>query len=54
MLHELPNRPCNASIAQLEERKTEDLKVPGSIPGGGMFFASIPVTINFCLTFILK
>ena len=25
-----------ASIAQLGERQTEDLKVPGSIPGGGI------------------
>ena len=27
----------NASIAQLGERQTEDLKVPGSIPGGGIY-----------------
>ena len=26
-----------AAIAQLGERQTEDLKVPGSIPGLGMF-----------------
>ena len=26
-----------ADIAQLGERQTEDLKVPGSIPGGGTF-----------------
>ena len=26
-----------AHIAQLGERQTEDLKVPGSIPGGGTF-----------------
>ena len=26
-----------AAIAQLGERQTEDLKVPGSIPGGGSF-----------------
>ena len=25
----------NAAIAQLVERQTEDLKVPGSIPSGG-------------------
>ena len=25
-----------AAIAQLGERQTEDLKVPGSIPGGGI------------------
>ena len=28
-----------AAIAQLGERQTEDLKVPGSIPGLGMAFA---------------
>ena len=28
-----------AAIAQLGERQTEDLKVPGSIPGGGIHFA---------------
>ena len=28
-----------AAIAQLGERQTEDLKVPGSIPGGGMCYA---------------
>ena len=27
----------SAAIAQLGERQTEDLKVPGSIPGGGIF-----------------
>ena len=27
----------SAAIAQLGERQTEDLKVPGSIPGLGMF-----------------
>ena len=27
-----------AAIAQLGERQTEDLKVPGSIPGGGKLF----------------
>ena len=25
-----------AALAQLGERQTEDLKVPGSIPGGGI------------------
>ena len=30
----------SAAIAQLGERQTEDLKVPGSIPGGGNFFAA--------------
>jgi hypothetical protein len=28
-----------AALAQLGERQTEDLKVPGSIPGGGIFAA---------------
>ena len=28
---------CVAAIAQLGERQTEDLKVPGSIPGHGIF-----------------
>ena len=27
-----------AAIAQLGERQTEDLKVPGSIPGPGIYF----------------
>ena len=27
-----------AALAQLGERQTEDLKVPGSIPGGGTFW----------------
>ena len=27
---------CTAEIAQLGERQTEDLKVPGSIPGRGI------------------
>jgi hypothetical protein len=31
------NNPCRAAIAQLGERQTEDLKVPGSIPGLGIF-----------------
>ena len=30
-----------ADIAQLGERQTEDLKVPGSIPGVGIFLARI-------------
>ena len=28
---------CAASVAQLGERQTEDLKVPGPIPGRGTF-----------------
>jgi hypothetical protein len=31
-------RRLTAAIAQLGERQTEDLKVPGSIPGLGIFF----------------
>ena len=30
-------KKTGAAIAQLGERQTEDLKVPGSIPGGGTF-----------------
>ena len=30
-----------ADIAQLGERQTEDLKVPGSIPGVGNYFLQI-------------
>ena len=36
----------NASIAQLGERQTEDLKVPGSIPGGGNFLFLNLVTVR--------
>ena len=32
-------QPSEAAVAQLGERQTEDLKVPGSIPGGGNEFA---------------
>ena len=32
--------PAHAEIAQLGERQTEDLKVPGSIPGLGIFIFS--------------
>ena len=31
-------RVIGAAIAQLGERQTEDLKVPGSIPGGGSYY----------------
>ena len=34
---------CTAVIAQLGERKTEDLKVSGSIPDCGIGFASGPL-----------
>ena len=42
-----------AAIAQLGERQTEDLKVPGSIPGHGMFmfagsFTFLMVLDNVC------
>ena len=37
-------RMTQAALAQLGERQTEDLKVPGSIPGGGTLRAgSSPV-----------
>ena len=32
-----PGTLAQAALAQLGERQTEDLKVPGSIPGGGIF-----------------
>ena len=35
---ELKNTICQAVIAQLGERQTEHLKVPGSIPGRGILF----------------
>ena len=35
-------RCLDACIAQLGERQTEDLKVPGSIPGVGTFFHTLP------------
>ena len=38
----VPYRISCAAIAQLGERQTEDLKVPGSIPGGGKYI--------FCVT----
>ena len=31
----------SAALAQLGERQTEDLKVPGSIPGGGSFSSTM-------------
>ena len=36
-----------ASIAQSGERQTEDLKVPGSIPGRGMSFYFINKIMSF-------
>jgi hypothetical protein len=32
-------KQASAAIAQLGERQTEDLKVPGSIPGRGIHFS---------------
>ena len=36
----------DAAIAQLGERQTEDLKVPGSIPGGGIYDSLIFLCIQ--------
>ena len=38
ILRLIKERDRTAAIAQLGERQTEDLEVPGSIPGLGMFF----------------
>ena len=35
---QVPITFANAAIAQLGERQTEDLEVPGSIPGLGTYF----------------
>ena len=37
------NVQFRAAIAQLGERQTEDLKVPGSIPGGGTLRSTSPM-----------
>ena len=37
ILHHTLPLILSAALAQLGERQTEDLKVPGSIPGGGIF-----------------
>ena len=42
-------RSSLAGIAQLGERQTEDLKVPGSIPGHGRFL----LFVRFCLNGML-
>ena len=39
----MPPHFAQAAIAQLGERQTEDLKVPGSIPGLGMACAPSPI-----------
>ena len=49
----------SAEIAQLGERQTEDLKVPGSIPGFGISFVFLlsflsPLSIVFFKTFYEK
>ena len=46
-----PNAVFNdrAAIAQLGERQTEDLKVPGSIPGLGIFVSPANM-LHFCLS----
>ena len=38
-----------AAIAQLGERQTEDLKVPGSIPGLGIFM----IASDFCIDWLI-
>ena len=38
---------CTAEIAQLGERQTEDLKVPGSIPGLGSFMKTMIYDIRY-------
>ena len=38
-----PSPTRDAALAQLGERQTEDLKVPGSIPGGGTFWQAGPI-----------
>lgn len=40
-----------AAVAQLVERQTEDLKVPGSIPGGGIVYIYIffSIYIYICI-----
>ena len=46
----------SAAIAQLGERQTEDLKVPGSIPGGGIlsFWLKLVYILHLTLTFFLS
>ena len=39
-----------AVIAQLGERQTEDLKVPGSIPGRGIFFFPISLPTGYSVS----
>ena len=41
------NEDRSAVVAQLGERQTEDLKVPGSIPGDGIYFFKVILIVNF-------
>ena len=42
-----------AAIAQLGERQTEDLKVPGSIPGLGIFsMPSAVIIVSIFVSFV--
>ena len=43
---------ADASVAQLGERQTEDLKVPGSIPGRGTSLALRPPVAHASLLFL--
>ena len=43
-----------AGIAQLGERQTEDLKVPGSIPGHGRFFLLLPSLFKQFVTCVYR
>ena len=45
------NNLYRAAIAQLGERQTEDLKVPGSIPGLGILLAHCCMVHDDCHTF---
>ena len=48
----LVSNHVTAAIAQLGERQTEDLEVPGSIPGFGMLFLACAIA-RFLFTFFL-
>ena len=43
----------SAAIAQLGERQTEDLKVPGSIPGLGMLSCLVGQPVDDCTSLAL-
>ena len=42
-----------AAIAQLGQRQTEDLKIPGSIPGLGMVFGLVGQPVDDCTSLAL-